>query len=232
MFSSAQISVDYLAEFRINLILYSQFISCVIKKSGQLTHKGENRGGPCCQISRYPEFQMFSSSGCRQSHASRNRICCRLDRVGSTHPAFRAAFPQASPTFSNQILFSLRGVFLQSGNPLKSNSSHAVTYSRPKRIMTRIGDFFIKYKLHTDNFSWQRRQGAYRISLKVELFKCSSMALQSKNCFSEYFSSHPIPSVYSIIFHQILSLPISEYSCNPFFTFFTFHTFRKFCIFR
>lgn len=43
------------------------------------------------------------------------------------------------------------------------------------------------------------------ISRKVELFKWSSMALQSKNCFSVNFSSHPIPSVYSIIFHQIHS---------------------------
>lgn len=42
------ISVDYHAEFCINLLLYSQFISCGIKKSGQLTHKGGNRGGPCC----------------------------------------------------------------------------------------------------------------------------------------------------------------------------------------
>lgn len=124
--------------------------------------------------------------------------------VPRTQPSVQPS-PRLHRLFPIRSCSLYRGVFLQSWNPLKSNASHAVTYSRPKRIMTRIGDwFFIKYKLHTDNFSWQqRRQGAYRISLKVELFKCSSMALQSKNCFSEYLNSHPIPSVYSIIFHQI-----------------------------
>lgn len=30
---------------------------------------------------------------------ARNRICCRLDRVGSTHPGFRAAFPSLHRLF-------------------------------------------------------------------------------------------------------------------------------------
>lgn len=121
--------------YRFLMIALQNFVYYFVasyRKSGQLTHRG-NRGGPCCLRSRYPDVQFVWMQTVSCQSFARNRICCRLDRVGSTHPAFRAAFP------SLHRLFPIRfhSLFFH----LEVDSSHAVTYYRPKRIMTRIGEF-------------------------------------------------------------------------------------------
>lgn len=102
------IPIDYLAEFGNTLILYSQSISCVIKKSGQLTHKGEIGAVPAV---RPPDIQNSRCSVRLDADSLMPVVIVYAVALIGLVPRTQPALPQSSPTFSNQILFSL---FLQS----------------------------------------------------------------------------------------------------------------------
>lgn len=172
-------------------------------------HRG-NRSGPCCLRSRYPHVQFVWMQTVSCQSFARNRICCRLDRVGSTHPAFRAAFPSLHRLFPIRLL----SLFFHLG----VNSSHAVTYSRPKRIMIQIGEFSkIQLLLATEvgcitsALSWNYLNDPRRLSNQKIASPFIFPVTQSPS------SNHPY-------FIKFIPLPADDHFSNAFLHF--VHTFQ------